>query len=88
MAVILCMKVTVVRTICPCFFKDIWHCRSNDRVKNFIGNNMFKWSVGNGQLVNFWKDLWYGNCTLRISFRILYNLAIRKDINVADMVSS
>lgn len=69
-------------------FSDIWKCKSNDRMKNLITNNMFKWNIGDGPYVNFWKDIWYGDCSLSTSFWRLYTLTIRKDIGVAEMVSS
>lgn len=64
-------------------FKEILNCRNEYALSCSISNRMFKWSVGDGTKVKFWKDYWCGNDELRISFHRLYSLALDKDISVA-----
>lgn len=39
-------------------FKDMWYCRKNDQVQQWISNKMFKWKLGNGYHIQFWEDWW------------------------------
>jgi hypothetical protein len=32
----------------------------------------FRWKVGNVKKIRFWKDLWFGNCSLAIQFWGVY----------------
>lgn len=66
-------------------FKDIWKCRKEGVMRSWISNNMFKWRVGDGLTVKFWKDMWVGNRVLRVQFNRLFNLCLDRDIRVADM---
>jgi hypothetical protein len=34
----------------------------------------YSWKVGNGRKVRFWKDQWFGRCSLAIQFWGLYSI--------------
>lgn len=60
-------------------FRDIWNRRNDPKAK--LSNESFKWKVGDGSSVRFWKDWWYGNVTLRVKFPRLFGLAYAKNIS-------
>lgn len=66
-------------------FGDIWNCQNEGVTSSWITNGMFKWKVGNGARVKFWKDVWHGNEELKIEFNRLFNLSLDKNISVAEM---
>lgn len=66
-------------------FRDIWKCRKEGVTSSWISNNMFKWRIGNGLNVKFWKDVWFGNEELKVQFYRLFSLSVNQDITVADM---
>jgi len=43
------------------------------------------WKVGNGKTIRFWKDHWFGNCSLAIQFWDLYVLAEQTNKCIADL---
>ncbi|KAJ1270694.1 hypothetical protein BS78_06G071300 [Paspalum vaginatum] len=45
----------------------------------------FRWKIGNGQKVKFWKDNWLGSSSLAIQFWDLYILVNEKTKAVADL---
>lgn len=66
-------------------FRDIWQCREDSRMSTWISNMMFKWKIGDGMSIKFWKDMWFNNIEVKSSFSRLYSLAVDKDISVAEM---
>lgn len=66
--------------------RDIWKCSTENDSKKLVAYNMFKWKVGDGTLVKFWKDRWIGDCPLSSSFQRLFDLSVDKDIRLLDMV--
>lgn len=66
-------------------FKDIWNCSESTVRGPLISSKMFKWKVGDGKKINFWKDYWNDSDVLRNSFQRLFSLAINKDISLPDM---
>ena len=54
------------------------------RVWDVIGNNMV-YHVGDGRRVRFWKDKWYGNDPLCISFPFLFTISLAKEAGVEDV---
>lgn len=66
-------------------FRDIWKCKSDSHVQNLINNWMFKWKIGDGRKVKFWKDIWNGSNPLSTSFKRLFHLFADKNISVSDM---
>lgn len=66
-------------------FKDIWQCRENSSASPWISHKMFKWKVGQGTKIKFWKDVWCSNAEIKVIFSRLYSIARYKDISVADM---
>lgn len=47
----------------------------------------FKWDIGNGSTIRFWKDCWLGSNTMNKTFPRLFNLAVDKDITVEQIKS-
>jgi hypothetical protein len=47
-----------------------------------------RFTVNNGMKTRFWEDRWIGKFTLHEKFPRLYNIARRKDITVAEVLSS
>lgn len=47
-----------------------------------------RFSVGNGTSIRFWRDLWWGEQSLSLSFRSLFCLLIYKEAKVSDVISS
>lgn len=46
---------------------------------------MFKWQIGDGKTIKFWRDWWWGSEPLSTTFTRLFNLARDKDITVASL---
>jgi hypothetical protein len=44
----------------------------------------FRWNVGNGKNVRFWKDHWFESCSLAIQFWDLYIIVNEQDKTVQD----
>jgi hypothetical protein len=42
----------------------------------------YRWKVGNGKKVLFWEDIWFGNCSLAISFWDLYTIANEQNCTI------
>jgi hypothetical protein len=56
------------------------------RVKeDFLCRESF--TVDNGQNTRFWEDVWLGNKPLAEQYTFLYNIAQRKQVSVANMLS-
>ena len=45
----------------------------------------WKFSIGNGSRVRFWKDPWCGFAVLSVSFPSLYEIAVNKMATVAEV---
>lgn len=39
-----------------------------EKTCQIMATESFKWTVGNGSTIRFWKDLWLGSSTLAKSF--------------------
>jgi hypothetical protein len=57
------------------------------RVKDdFFSRGSF--TIGNGQQVRFWEDIWLGDAPLASQYPSLYNIVRRKNVLVADVLSN
>lgn len=45
----------------------------------------YKWAVGNGRSVRFWKDIWFGNAPLATQFWDLYCILNERNKTVIDV---
>ncbi|GKV44390.1 hypothetical protein SLEP1_g51580 [Rubroshorea leprosula] len=54
------------------------------RLRNMLGNG-FRWEVGCGSRVGFWREKWVGDKSLRDLCPRLYALAVNKEGSVSDM---
>jgi hypothetical protein len=45
-------------------------------------------TIGNGQQVRFWEDIWLGDAPLASQYPSLYNIVRRKNVLVADVLSN
>lgn len=50
-----------------------------------IFNEGFKWCLGSGNKINFWKSIWLGNSPLFSSFPRLYKLSSIKDCYIREL---
>ena len=53
---------------------------------SFFQNSVF--ALGDGRMINFWKDVWCGGEALCARFPSLFNLALNKEARVADIWDS
>ncbi|GKV16128.1 hypothetical protein SLEP1_g26814 [Rubroshorea leprosula] len=53
-------------------------------LRNLLVNG-FKWEVGDGKRVGFWRTIWVGDKSLRDLFPRLYELAVKKEGLVSEM---
>lgn len=66
-------------------WQDIVNLGQNFGVQCNIFYNSFKWRVGSGELINFWKSNWLGTNPLCKVFPCLFNLSGSKDFSVRDL---
>ncbi|GKV49682.1 hypothetical protein SLEP1_g56420 [Rubroshorea leprosula] len=55
----------------------------SEKIKSML-RNRFRWEVGEGCWVCFWRDIWVGNKSLRDLFPRLFQLAINKEGSVKE----
>ncbi|GLT99814.1 hypothetical protein SLE2022_172280 [Rubroshorea leprosula] len=56
---------------------------NSEKLKNMLRQG-FRWKVGEGCRVNFWRDIWVGNKSLRDLFPRLFQLALNKEGTVKE----
>lgn len=78
-------KIDNLKNLSP-MMRNIWRCQSENKTKALVASNMFRWCIGNGKSVYFWRDIWKRDTPLCVSFQRLFNLVIDKDVLVLDMV--
>jgi hypothetical protein len=44
----------------------------------------FKWKIGDGKKVRFWKNQWFSSCSLTIQFCAVYNIVNEQGKTVAE----
>ncbi|GJX15971.1 RNA-directed DNA polymerase, eukaryota, reverse transcriptase zinc-binding domain protein [Tanacetum coccineum] len=54
--------------------------------KGIILNNSFRFNVGCGTRIRFWKDIWVGEAPLSIRYNRLYRLDLDKDCLIIDRI--
>ncbi|KAA3453163.1 TSL-kinase interacting protein 1-like [Gossypium australe] len=59
----------------------------DSKVAKWMGNESFRWLVGNGNLIIFWEDIWCGDRPLRVEFPRLFRLALNKSGLVKEFLS-
>lgn len=55
--------------------KYIWKYRDDPKVKALISNENFKWKVGDGKSIRFWKDVWTESKALNDRFPRLFSFS-------------
>lgn len=66
-------------------FQNILKCREIEGLKQWVNTKKFRWKIGNGSSINFWKDCWHNDSPLRNVFPRLFNLALDKDMKLCIM---
>jgi hypothetical protein len=44
----------------------------------------YRWHIGNGEMVRYWEDHWFGSCSLAIQFWEIYSIINEKGITVKE----
>jgi hypothetical protein len=44
----------------------------------------FRWKYGDGRRIRFWKDQWFGTCSLAIQFYELYTIVNEHGISLRE----
>uniref|UniRef100_A0A8I6WLN0 Reverse transcriptase domain-containing protein n=1 Tax=Hordeum vulgare subsp. vulgare TaxID=112509 RepID=A0A8I6WLN0_HORVV len=45
----------------------------------------YKWEIGNGDNINFWHDIWAGDCSLKVRFWNLFEICNQQDCTVSQV---
>ncbi|XP_039050056.1 uncharacterized protein LOC120191133 [Hibiscus syriacus] len=69
-------------------WKGIISNLQSEETEKWMCGNSFRWQVGDGKIVLFWEDVWYGDKALRSRYPRLYRLVSRKFISVDEMFSA
>jgi hypothetical protein len=43
----------------------------------------YRWKLGNGTRILFWEDIWFGNCSLAITYWDLYIIANKQNCSIS-----
>jgi hypothetical protein len=62
-------------------YSPFWKAILKDKDLVELGFNKL---VGSGTIVSFWTDRWYQECVLFVSYPLLYSIADKPNITVAD----
>lgn len=63
------------------FWKSLYKVR-------YLFNRGVALQIGDGRATSFWKDVWLGNCALKISFAKLFNIFSNTDVSVVDSLKN
>ena len=61
------------------FMNSLWRLLYNSGDFSHIIQSGFRFSLGNGEHINFWTDVWVGECSLKEVFQRIFALASVKE---------
>jgi hypothetical protein len=44
----------------------------------------YRWRIGNGNIIRFWEDRWFGSCSLAIQFWDTYSIVNEKGKTISE----
>ncbi|KAK5786819.1 hypothetical protein PVK06_041465 [Gossypium arboreum] len=60
----------------------------SEKVSKWVGQNSFRWVLGNGESMLFREDVWCGNWSLKVEFPRLFRLATGKNSLVYEVATN
>ncbi|XP_071728887.1 uncharacterized protein [Rutidosis leptorrhynchoides] len=65
-------------------WRDLTRLKRSDDMCEILGNNVWRWKLGNGLRISFWHDIWLRNLPLRLQFPAVFRKSFQKTGSVSD----
>lgn len=62
--------------------KNIWFLNVNEKMRDWVSLNKFIWHIGDGKDIRFWKDKWFGDKPLLLTYKFLFEISLFKNDNL------